>query len=446
LRISVKGAPEVILPRCTSWLRSDGEHALGPRDRARLEQGVDELARLGMRVLAVAERDAEHDAHLGEDRIDNLQFHGFVALSDPVRATTAAAIASLRRAGVDVVMITGDHPSTARGIAVEIGLLERGSMLTGLDLDALDDDALDEQLPSTTVFARVTPSHKVRIVQALQRAGRIVAMTGDGANDAPSIRLADVGIALGQHAAPAARDAADVIVTDERIETIVDAVIEGRAMWASVREAVAVLVGGNLGEIAFTVLGSLAGGRPPLNARQLLLVNLLTDAAPALALAMRRPPGATPERLAAEGPDRSLGRPLERAIAWRATMTAAGAFAAWIPARVTGTRARASTTALVALVGSQLGQTLAVGGRSPIVLAAGLGSFGALAVIVETPGLSHLFGCRPLGPVGWTTALTSATAATAAAIVVPRLADGISAHLPHAVGITSRATPATAQH
>jgi cation-transporting ATPase I len=421
LRLSIKGAPEVVIPRCTTWQRSPSVRVeLDAPARAALSATVDELASLGMRVLAVAQRDAEHDDHVGEERVDDLTFYGFVALSDPVRPTTNAAIGALRQAGVDVVMITGDHPSTALGIAREVDLLAGGSLVTGSELDDMDDGALDAVLPATTVFARVTPSHKVRIVQAYQRAGRTVAMTGDGANDAPSIRLADAGIALGKHAAPAARDAADVIVTDERIETIVDAIIEGRAMWASVRDAVAVLVGGNLGEVGFTVLGSLLGGRSPLNARQLLLVNLLTDAAPALALAMRRPPDATPERLAAEGPDRSLGRPLEAAIAWRASMTAAGALGAWAPLRLTGTRGRASTAALVALVGTQLGQTLAVGWRSPLVSAAGVGSAALLVGIVETPGVSQLFGCRPLGPVAWATAVSSATTATAAALLAPR--------------------------
>ena len=130
------------------------------------------------------------------------------------------------------------------------------------------------------VFARVTPSHKVRIVDAYRRHGSIVAMTGDGANDAPAIRLADVGIALGDNATPAARAAADLVVPDGRIETIVAAIVEGRALWGTLREALAILLGGNLGEIGFTVAGTLVGGRPPLSARQLLLVNLMTDVAP----------------------------------------------------------------------------------------------------------------------------------------------------------------------
>jgi magnesium-transporting ATPase (P-type) len=248
-------------------------------------------------------------------------------------------------------------------------------------------------------------------------------MTGDGANDAPAIRLADVGIALGERATPAARRAADVVVTDERIETIVDAVLEGRALWRSVRDAVALLVGGNLGEIAFTVVGGVIEGRSPLNARQLLLVNLLTDTAPALAIALRRPPRVAPEELAREGPEASLGEALNRDIAWRATVTAGATSIAWLLARATGSRERADTVALLTLVGSQLGQTLAIGGRDPTVLAAGLGSAGLLLALVEIPGVSQFFGSRPLGPIGLGQAIAASAAATGVAVVGPWMLD-----------------------
>jgi magnesium-transporting ATPase (P-type) len=271
------------------------------------------------------------------------------------------------------------------------------------------------------VFARVTPFHKVRVVRALQQTGRVVAMTGDGANDAQAIRLADVGIAFGEQATPVAREVADLLVTDNRIETIVDALLEGRALWASTREAAAILVGGNLGEIAFTVAGTVATGRPPVNARQLLLVNLLTDAAPAMAIAVRQPTRPTPEQLLREGPETSLGGPLVRDIVWRATITGAAATGAWLAARATGTRAHASTVSMTALVGAQLGQTMLVGWRDPVVLATGLGSAALLAGIVQTPGLSHFFGCRPLGPLGWTITGVASGTSTAAAAALPLL-------------------------
>src|SRR5690606_22639735 len=207
-------------------------------------------------------------------------------------------------------MITGDHPRTAQAIGTELGLTHPDAILTGGELDRLSEAELDQRLDAVSVFARVSPAQKARIVRGFQRIGRVVAMTGDGANDAPAIRLADVGIALGEHSTTAARAACDVLVSDERIETIVDAVLEGRALWKSVRDAVSVLVRGNLGEIGFTLIAGLLYGQSPLNARQLMLVNLLTDTLPALAIALRRPDTSDPDALLKEGPEHSLGREL----------------------------------------------------------------------------------------------------------------------------------------
>ena len=183
---------------------------------------------------------------------------GLIGLADPVRPTAAAAIDGVQAAGVSVVMVTGDHPSTAEGIAAELGILDSRRVMTGAELSQLDDGQLDEILEDVSVFARVTPADKVRIVGAYQRGGKAVAMTGDGANDAPAIMLADAGLALGERSTPAARSAADVVITDDSIETIVEAIIEGRAMWAAVRDALAILLGGNFGEIAFTAGASIA--------------------------------------------------------------------------------------------------------------------------------------------------------------------------------------------
>jgi cation-transporting ATPase I len=418
LLLSVKGAPEEILPRCTRRRRADVVYPLDDRGRAELDAEASRLARQGLRLLAVAESTEVAEPSLDDAAVRDLTFLGFLGFSDPVRPAATRAVADLERAGIEVVMITGDHPSTAEGIAIDLEL-PTSRIVTGAEMDRLSDSELEAVLPGASVFARVTPTHKVRIVAALQRMGRVVAMTGDGANDAPAIRLADVGIALGARSTEAARDAAALVVVDDRIETIVAAVLEGRALWASVREAVAILVGGNLGEIAFTLAGTALSGRSPLNARQLLLVNLLTDAVPSVAIATRPPTKRSPEDLLREGPDASLGPALNRAIAWRAGTTAAGASAAWLAARMTGTRGRAGTVALVALVGTQLGQTLVVGWRDPVVVAAALGSAAALAIMVQLPGVSQLFGSRPLGPLGWTLALTSAGLATTGSVVLP---------------------------
>ncbi|MEO3784624.1 HAD-IC family P-type ATPase [Actinocorallia sp. B10E7] len=418
-RLSVKGSPEVVLEACSLWAPEGEPEPFDELARKTVVREVERLAGLGHRVLAVAEGlDPDGPA------LRNLCFRGLLGLADPVRPTAARAVGRLMEAGIRVCMITGDHPITATAIAAELGLIDGvdgrdGHVLTGLELDALDDDTLAERLPEVHVYARMSPAQKVRIVEALHRAGYVVAVTGDGANDAPAIRLADVGIALGRRATPAARDTADIVIADDRIETIVAAIAQCRGMWRSTRDALALLLGGNLGEIAFTAGSGLLLGGSPLNVRQLLLVNLFTDLLPAMALAVRAP-GETAEELLAEGPETSLGEVLNRHIAARAATTALSAQAAWFMARLWGTRGQTDTTALVALVAAQLVQTLLAGGRDRLVLGASLGSLAALGAVVQTPGLSHLFGCRPLGPHGWLIALGSATGLSLVAAVIER--------------------------
>jgi cation-transporting P-type ATPase I len=415
--LSAKGAPEEILDRCDHVL--DGRrHALTPERLAALTEHAERLAGRGLRVLAVAER-RYRGGSIDDEDVTGLGFVGFLGLRDPVRPVSAASIERLRRAGIDTIMITGDHPITARSIASELGLAD-GLLLTGPDLDLLDDEELAEVLPKVTVFARVTPLHKVRIVRTAQQLGRVVAMTGDGANDAPAIQLAEVGIAVGSRATAAAREAADVIILEDRLEVIVDAIAEGRGLWGSVREAVSVLVGGNLGEITYTLLGSLVGRRPPLNTRQLLLVNLLTDVAPAMALAIRAP-HASIEQLLAEGPERSLGRELNRALVWRGAGAALGATTTYALTRPTGSPARARTAGLVSLVGAQLGQTITRSGGDPRVVLTGVGSFLVLGAAIQTPGVSGLVGSRPMGPIGWSIGLSGAALGTVVGILGPHV-------------------------
>jgi magnesium-transporting ATPase (P-type) len=423
--LSVKGAPETVLARCRRWRRAGEDVELDGDARAELAAEMRRLAGQGRRVLAVAEAPAAPARDLDDRDVDGLTFLGFLAFADRTRPTAPRAVRDLRAAGVQIIMVTGDHPATAGTIAGQLDLLGNGDhpgkVVTGPELDELDDERLDELLPQVAVVARGTPLHKVRVVKALQRRGRTVAMTGDGANDAAAIRLADVGIAVGEHSTPSARSAADMVVTDSRLETILAGLVEGRAIWGAIQDALSILVGGNLGEIAFTTLGAAVTGRSPLSARQLLLVNLLTDLAPALTLAVRAPAEDTTAELLTRGPDTALGADLTRAVTLRATSTAAGASTAWLLARLTGRRRRADTVGLLALVGTQLGQTLLSGGRSPWVLASTLGSVAVLATIVQTPGLSQFFGCTPVGPIGWSIATGSALTATGLAAAIDNL-------------------------
>jgi magnesium-transporting ATPase (P-type) len=420
--LSVKGAPEVVLAISVRQLSGSGATApLAAAERQRLAGIARELAETGLRVLAVARRSLAAAAPLSDDQVVELEFLGFVALADPVRPTARAALDDLRRAGIATKIITGDHPATAAAIAEDLALPSDGTVLTGPKIEAMDDDELREAVQRASVFARVTSMQKLRIVRALRQAGLVVAMTGDGANDAPAIRLAEVGIALGEKATEAARQAADLVVTDGRIETIVRAVLEGRALWRSVRDAVALLVGGNLGEIGFTLFSGLREGRPPLNTRQLLLLNLLTDVAPALAIAVRPPGDLDPDELLREGPEASLGRSLDRDILRKAAVTALTSGLARALAERSGERATADTVGLLTLVGTQLGQMLGSGRSDPLTLATGLGSLGGLVAAVQTPGLSQVFGCRPLGPLGLLHAGAVTVVGTGVGLVLPWL-------------------------
>ncbi|MGO4613845.1 HAD-IC family P-type ATPase [Nocardia sp. 2YAB30] len=435
LRLIVKGAPEVVLRRCTRVRLPGTDSApLDDRTRDRAEQAVRDLAEQGLRVLVVAHRDLRSEPDDVERMVGDLTLLGFLGLADTPRPQTLPLVAALQHNDISVRMITGDHPVTAAAVARQLGIAAR-EVITGADLDGLDDTAQAELIERGTVFARVGPEQKVRIVAALRRAGHVVGMTGDGSNDAAAIRTADVGIGVAAQGSAAARNAADLVLTRPDPLALLHALLEGRGMWQRVTDAVGVLVGGNAGEVAFTLYGTALSGQAPLRTRQFLLVNMLTDMFPALALALSRDrdavvsgdtddPPARAQRLAeqlAEIPPAHLGADLVRGLAVRGIATTVGASVAWTIGHYTGTQRRAATIGLVALIGTQLGQTLLSGYRSPLVWITTAASGAVLAAVVMTPGLCRYFGCRPLGPAGWTTAMTSAAAATAGAAFLPRL-------------------------
>jgi cation-transporting ATPase I len=435
--LMLKGAPEKVLPRC--------RFADPDRDRNHAESLVHNLAAQGLRVLAVTQRswdggtgDADTDADTVDAAAYDLELIGFVGLADTARASARPLIDALLDTGRRVVLITGDHPVTARAIAGQLGLPADAREATGAELAALDEEEFTKLAADVQVFARVSPEQKVQIVAALQRSGQVTAMVGDGANDAAAIRLADVGVGVSGRGSSAARGAADIVLTDDDLGVLLDALVEGRGMWAGVRDAVSILVGGNVGEVLFTIIGTALGtGRAPVGTRQLLLVNLLTDMFPALAVAVT-PQYPQPEETA-DGPDSeaeetewayqrailteptpSLDTPLMRQIVTRGAVTAAGATAAWAIGRWTpGTERRTATMGLTAVVTTQLAQTLLTRRHSPLVIATALGSAAVLVGIVQTPGVSHFFGCTPLGPVAWTGVIGATAGATAVSVLAP---------------------------
>jgi cation-transporting ATPase I len=398
----VKGAPETVLPGCAdlpahAW---DTAHT---------------LAGDGLRVLAVAERrldDEEKVPDVLDEPLQELEFTGLLALADAPRETSPALIHGLGEAGVRPVMLTGDHPQTARSIAADLGWPADTAVVTGDELTSADRSARARMLRDVGVVARVAPEQKLQVVEAFRDAGRVVAMVGDGANDAAAIRAADVGVGISARGSAAARNAADLVLTEDDLSVLIDAVHEGRALWHSVADAIAILIGGNAGEVGFGILGTLLGGRAPLSTRQMLLVNLFTDLFPAMAVAVT--PDEEAIRATAASPEDTsdvLGAPLIRQIRHRAIGTSLGALVAWLFGRFTpGTARRSSTMALCGVVGTQLAQTLLDRRDSPLVRLTSLGSALALVTLVQTPGVSRLFGCTPLGPVAW--------AGVAAAIVL----------------------------
>jgi cation-transporting ATPase I len=437
--LMLKGAPEQILPRC--------RFADPDADRAHAETLVHSLAEQGLRVLAVAQRSWDHetddDDDTDADAVDaaahDLELIGYVGLADTARPSSRPLIEALVEAKRNVVLITGDHPVTARAIARQLGLPSDVRVVTGAELIGLDEDASAKLVANVQVFARVSPEQKVQIVAALQRCGRVTAMVGDGANDAAAIRIADVGIGVSGRGSSAARGAADIVLTDEDLGVLLDALVEGRSMWSGVRDAVTILVGGNVGEVLFTIIGTALGtGRAPVGTRQLLLVNLLTDMFPALAVAVTsqfdepdddefetdeeaREARRAYQREVLTAPTPSLDAPLMRQIINRGAVTAAGATAAWAIGRWTpGTERRTSTMGLTALVSTQLAQTLLTRSHSPLVVATALGSAGVLVGIVQTPVISQFFGCTPLGPVAWTGVLGATGGATAISVLAPK--------------------------
>jgi P-type Ca2+ transporter type 2C len=290
--VLVKGAPDLVLNLCSSYQSMDDRVLpLDENQRMRVLISNDQMTQGALRVLALAYRitqDLEEVEDLKGLEKD-LVFVGLIGMIDPPRAEVPPALLRGRLAGIRTVMITGDYPNTARAIAESIGLLEPGhQVLTGPDLNKMDDATLQREVAYTGVFARVSPEHKMRIVEALRARDEVVAMTGDGVNDAPAIKRSDIGVAMGITGTDVAKESADMVLTDDNYASIVSAVEQGRIIYANIRKFVFFLLSSNVAEIMIIFLATLAGLPTPLTVIQLLWLNLLTDGAPALALAMEK--------------------------------------------------------------------------------------------------------------------------------------------------------------
>ncbi len=294
-RIICKGAPDVLLDKCTKEVLEIGDSQdikAKTLDKLKIKNENEQMAHKALRVIAVAFKDVtELPSKIDSSTIENnLTFVGLIGMIDPPREGVKEAVKTCKNAGIKTVMITGDHLETAKAIAKDLGILNNGEKaITGQELDKMTQEQLEKNIKEYSVFARVTPEHKVRIVKAWQRNGAVVAMTGDGVNDSPALKNANIGIAMGKNGTDVAKNAADIILTDDNFVTIVEAVKQGRNIYDNIKKAVHFLLSTNIGEIVTIFVGLILGLKSPLLAIQLLWINLVTDSLPAIALGLEKP-------------------------------------------------------------------------------------------------------------------------------------------------------------
>ena len=415
--VAVKGAPEAVLARCTHLLGAQGPRPLTDGDRRRIAQVGGDLAGQALRVLAVAQRlqPALPKSMAAEGLEAELTFVGLIGMMDPPRPEVRQAVDRCAGAGIRPVMITGDHKDTAVAIAKQLNIYRPGDKaIDGAGLDFLPQETLEEEIEAFSVYARVTPEHKMRIVQAWQRRGHVVAMTGDGVNDAPALKAADIGCAMGKTGTDVAKGAADMILTDDNFATVVAAVEQGRGIYANIRKAIHYLLSCNIGEILTIFLATLLPvSQAPLSPVQLLWLNLVTDSLPALALGME-----PVEKTAMTQPPRGKEEPLfsrafSRRLAWQGALVGGITLLAYgLGFHLTGTFAVANTMAFATLTFSQLFHAFDVRSETTPLFRLGVLSNKAMnkaflagaalqAAVLLAPPLQGVFAVVPMDLAQW---------------------------------------------
>ena len=397
-----KGAIDVLLDRSTRLLTAHGPVPLTPELRAEIERVNREQSENGLRVLAFAQRPMEEARLLTlEDERDYI-FVGLISMIDPPRPESVKAVADARRAGIRTVMITGDHKVTATAIARQIGIFGEGDIaVEGVELDAMPDEELDEKLPRIAVYARVSPEHKIRIVTAWQRRGCIAAMTGDGVNDAPALKRADVGVAMGITGTEVSKDAAAMILADDNFATIVKAVVNGRSVYTNIRSAIQFLLSGNMAAILSVIYASIAGLTIPFQPVHLLFINLLTDSLPAIALGMEPARDGLLDQKPRDPNASMMDRPMLKAIFSQGLLIAIASMTAFYIGLHDGGPALASTMAFATLTLARLFHGFNCRGKESIFrlglftnrysLLAFLGGAILLSAVLFIPALHGLF-------------------------------------------------------
>lgn len=415
----VKGAPDLLLPLCTHIFEDGQEVSLTAARREHILNVNRDLGRQALRVLAVAYRRlGDLPKPVTAETVErDLVLIGLVAMRDPARPEVAPAIEKARRAGIRTAMVTGDYPDTARAIAAEIGLLRQdGQVLSGADIETLSDEELARAVERTDVFARVSPAHKVRIVEAFQRLGHVVAMTGDGVNDAPALKKADIGVAMGITGTDVSKETADMVLTDDNYVSIVAAVEQGRIIYSNIRKFVYYLLSCNLAEIAIIFIATLLGLPTPLTPIQLLWLNLVTDGAPALALGREKGDPDIMERPPRPPREPVINRPMQIALAVITIVLTATVLSAYTLGMNWGGVPLAETMAFMTLALAEL--PIAYTARSERYPLAKLGvfsnpsmqlavvtSFVLLLAVLYVPFLQPIFNTTSLGLREWSVML-----------------------------------------
>ena len=425
----VKGAPDLLLEKCTHWLKNGVAVPLTAADRAAILARNRAMAQSALRVLAAAKRDwSALPARLDPETAEReLVFIGLAGMMDPVRPEAAAAIARCRAAGIRPVMITGDHKDTAAAIGRQLGILQsEGQAVTGAELDRLSDAELARRAPSFSVYARVQPQHKVRIVQAWKRLGCVTAMTGDGVNDAPALKAADIGVGMGVTGTDVTKNVADMVLTDDNFATIVAAVAEGRRIYSNIRKAVQFLLASNASEVLSIFSATLLGVQL-LGPVHLLWINLITDCFPALALGMEKAEPDVMERAPRRPGESIFAGGLGLDVAWQGLLVTALTLAAYF----TGVRletglwqvAQSGVGVSMAFLTmsmaeifhsfnmrSQRGSVFALPAHNPWLWAAMAGSLALSLGVLAWPPAAAAFGFERLAPAQCGLALTLALA------------------------------------
>jgi len=411
--VLTKGAVDVLLYRTTRIRTAEGVRELTEKDREEILEQNMRFSENGLRVLAFAYKEVEENHVLSLNSENGFIFIGLISMVDPPREESKEAVADAKRAGIRPVMITGDHKITATAIARQIGIFEKGDMaVTGAKLDAMSDEELDSNIAKTSVYARVSPENKIRIVDAWQRRGNVVSMTGDGVNDAPALKKADIGVAMGITGTEVSKDAASMILADDNFATIIKAVANGRNVYRNIKNAIQFLLSGNMAGILSVLYTSIMALPIPFAPVHLLFINLLTDSLPAIAIGMEPAEHGLLNKKPRDPKEGILSKEFMLKLLAQGTLIAVCTMTAFHIGLNQGSAATASTMAFCTLTLSRLFHGFNCRSRSSIFrlgfasnwysLGAFLAGVVLLSLVMFVPVLEKLFSVTPLsaGQIG----------------------------------------------